>query len=199
MIRSYLHPIKKAELFDQPKLKEPSFDRFVVFDIETTGLSRSDSIIELGAVLVVGGKAVKEMSTLVRPHGTIPSVVEEITGITNIMTANAPKSEDVILAFLDFIGNDVLLGHNIASFDSKFIAREASEIGKQVKNPLFDTLTYARRLRRCGAPLPECLSLASLTDFFGIVQDTHHRALDDAIANIKVFECLKKLDICTAK
>lgn len=199
MIKSYLHPIEKAEIYREERLDSPDFDRFVAFDIETTGLSRTDSIIELGAVLVAGGKRIKEMNTLVRPRHSIPSLVEEITGITNIMVAHAPKPEDTVLAFLDFIGNDILLGHNIAAFDCKFIANEAANIGKQVRNPLFDTLTYARRLRRRGAYLPDKLTLASLVDFFGIAQNTHHRALDDAIANIEVFKCLKALDMTPAK
>lgn len=115
------------------------------------------------------------------------------------MVAYAPKPEDMILAFLDFIGDDILLGHNIVSFDSKFIAVEASNIGKQIKNPIFDTLTYARRLRKMGVPLPDSLGLSNLVDFFGIRQDTHHRALDDTLANIEVFKCLRALDMNYAK
>lgn len=176
-----------------PVTKNTDFKDFVAFDIETTGLARNEEIIEIGAVKVSGNKATGKFSMLVKPRKYIPYLIEEVTGITNIMVSDAPEIEEVLPDFLDFIGDSVLLGHNIVSFDSKFICREAANLGINIKNPLFDTLTYAKGLRKsCG--LPDKLSLASLTDFFGISVNARHRAFDDALANTKVYFCLKALE-----
>ena len=176
-----------------PVTKNADFSDFVAFDIETTGLARNEEIIEIGAVKVSGNKATGKFNTLVKPRKYIPYLIEEVTGITNIMVSDAPEIEDVLPDFLKFIGDSVLIGHNIVSFDSKFICREAAGLGINIKNPLFDTLTYAKALRK-NCELPDKLSLASLIDFFGISVNAHHRAFDDALANTKVFFCLKALE-----
>ena len=192
-MKSYLHPPKKVEPIAPPVIKDPNFEDFVAFDLETTGLRRTEDIIEIGAIRVRDGRAVSRFSTLVRPRKSIPYVIEELTGISNIMLSDAPKIEDVIPSFIEFIGDDILLGHNIVSYDSKFICREAAELGILIKNPLFDTLTYAKALKKI-APMPDSLCLTSLIDHFGISRENGHRAYDDALANIKVFYCLRALE-----
>lgn len=192
-MKSYLHPPKKIEPIAPPVLKEVSFEDFTALDLETTGLKRTEDIIEIGAIRVRGGRAVSRFSTLVRPRKSVPYVIEELTGISNIMLTDAPKIEDVLPSFLEFIGDDILLGHNIVSYDSKFICREAAELGILIKNPLFDTLTYARTLKKT-LPMPDSLCLTSLIDHFGISRENGHRAYDDALANIKVFYCLRALE-----
>ncbi|MBQ8207421.1 MAG: 3'-5' exonuclease [Clostridia bacterium] len=192
-MKSYLNPPKKVDIIPPPVITDPNFDDFVVFDIETTGLSRTEEIIEIGAIRVRGGKGTEKFSSLVRPKKSVPYLIQEITGITNIMLSNAPKIDEVLPSFLDFIGEDILLGHNIVSFDSKFICREAAEIGINLKNPLFDTLTYAKRLKKRTA-MPESLSLTSLCSAFGIKNDSAHRAYDDALANAKVFYLLRAIE-----
>lgn len=179
---------------EPPVLEDASFDRFVVFDIETTGLSRSEDIIEIGALKIAGTRATEKFSTFVKPSKPIPYNIQQITGITNEFVADAPSIDTVIRDFIEFAGDNILLGHNIVSFDSKFICKAAEKLGLRIKNPLFDTLTYAKRLKKAQCCLPQSLALASLVDHFGIEVNAHHRAFDDALATAKVFLCLKALE-----
>ena len=190
-MKSYLHPPKRVEIIPPPVICDPNFEEFTVFDIETTGLARTNDIIEIGALKVRNKKVIDKFSTLVRPRKSIPYLIEEITGIDNLMVLDAPKIEDALPDFLDFIGDDILLGHNIVSFDSKFICREAAELGINIKNQLFDTLTYAKRLKKSGVPMPDSLSLDVLCQLFKIERNAAHRAYDDALANAKVFFLLR--------
>lgn len=192
-MKSYLHPPIKVTPIPPPVISTPNFDNFVALDLETTGLKRTEEIIEIAAIRVRDGKAVRRFDTLVRPRKHIPSLIEEITGITNIMVSDAPRIEDVMPDFLRFIGDDVLLGHNIVSYDSKFICREAALLGSQIENQLFDTLTYARKLKKI-TDLPTSLSLTSLSDFFKIPRENAHRAYDDTLATIKVFYLLRSIE-----
>lgn len=177
-----------------PVICDPNFEEFTVFDIETTGLARTNDIIEIGAIKVRNKKVSKKFSSLVRPRKSIPYLIQEITGINNLMVLDAPRIEEVLPDFLDFIGDDILLGHNIVSFDSKFICREAAELGINIKNPLFDTLTYAKKLKKSGVPMPDSLSLDVLSQLFKIERNAAHRAYDDALANAKVFFLLRALE-----
>lgn len=101
----------------------------MVFDLETTGISRVyDEVVEISAVKVRGGKVVDEFSTLVNPGRHIPSGASQVNGITDQMVAYAPRFVKVLQEFLDFTEGYPLVGHNIASFDMKFICRERGEI-----------------------------------------------------------------------
>lgn len=192
-VKSYLYPPKKVDVIPPPVITDPSFEDFTVFDIETTGLKRTEEIIEIGAIRVRGGKGVAKFSVLVRPRKSIPYLIQEVTGITNEMVSTAQRIEDVLPNFLDFIGDDILLGHNIVSFDSKFICREAANMGINLKNPLFDTLTYAKKLKKL-TEMPQSLSLTTLCECLNISRDNAHRAYDDALANAKVFYLLRAIE-----
>ena len=193
-MKSYLNPPKRVEIIPPPVLSDPNFEEFTVFDIETTGLARTNDIIEIGAIKVRSKKVTEKFSTLVRPRKSIPYLIQEITGIDNLMVLDAPKIEEALPNFFDFIGDDILLGHNIVSFDSKFICREAAELGINLKNPLFDTLTYAKRLKKNGVPMPDSLSLDVLCQLLKIERNSAHRAYDDALANAKVFFLLRAIE-----
>lgn len=192
-MKSYLHGIEKCDIPSPKKISDPSFEAFTAVDIETTGLKRTECIIEIAAIKVRNYKAVGKFCTLVRPKKYIPSLIEEITGITNIMVSDAPRIEEVIPEFVKFVGDDILLGHNIVSFDSKFLCREAAEVGLSLNNKLFDTLTYARRLKKL-TDMPSSLSLTALNEFFGIERESAHRAYDDALSNVKLFYTLRALE-----
>lgn len=164
---------------------------YVVFDLETTGTSPfSDSIIEISAVKVKGGSIIDTFSTLVDPQRSIPYHATLVNQITDEMVAGAPAIREALAGFLDFIGDCVLVGHNIQSFDLKFIYREAQGLfGKDVTNDFIDTLYMARNC------LPQ-LSHHKLTDlaaYFHIAADGAHRALNDCIMNQKCYEQMAKL------
>lgn len=163
---------------------------YCVFDLETTGCSTEyDEIIEISAVKVNNGKVIDTYSSLVNPLRKIPFDASRINHITDDMVKDAPVFEPVFTEFLDFVGDMVLVGHNIHTFDMRFICRDAEKFwGKTVGNDYIDTLAVARSY------LPGLFgySLGALAEHYGIETDGAHRALADCIMNQQVFECLGK-------
>ena len=165
-------------------------DNYVLFDLETTGLSPdTDAIIEISALKVDGGEVIDEFSTLVDPGFHIPYMASSINGITDDMVTGSPKIDQALRDFVAFAGDSILVGHNIRNFDLRFIQRDAMNIlGKPIPNEYVDTLAVARRC------LPELSSrsLGSLAYHYGISYDGAHRALADCHINKKVYDCLIK-------
>lgn len=169
-------------------------DTFVVFDIETTGLSKeTESITEIGAVKVVGGKIIDRFSTFVNPERPIPAEITKLTGITNEMVADAPVITEILPKFLEFCQDAVLVAHN-ANFDTGFIRLNAErKCGIEVKNTVLDTLELSRAL------LPELKKhkLDIVCEQLGVSLEGHHRAVNDAEATAEVF--LKFIDMLVEK
>lgn len=162
---------------------------YVSVDIETTGLGvNSCSIIEIGAVHVRDGEIISEFSSLCNPHIDIDPEVSKLTGITNDMVRCAPEMSRVIGDFCEFIGDHILVGHNIASFDSCVLYDAfAACLGFPMYNDMIDTMRIARR----ALPfVPNC-KLNTLLDHFSIHNDQAHRALSDAICTHQLYERLK--------
>lgn len=187
-MKSYLHE-ETPYVFDV--LTSANFNSFVALDFETTGLSDKSEIIEIGAVKVIDNKATESFSTLICPNFLVSPQTESITGLTNAILADQPELFEVFPSFCDFIGDHILLGHNIVNFDSKFLLRAAVKFGKTPKNPFFDTLAFARRINR-EHHIFKALNLEYLTDYFGIDTKRHHRALDDALSAARLYYCLRK-------
>lgn len=163
---------------------------YVVFDLETTGLSPDgDDIIEISAVKVKGGKVQETFSTLVNPGRPIPKAATRVNGITDDMVADAPNLSKAMGQFLDFVGKQVLVGHNIASFDLKFLSCAMMELyGKDMENNYIDTLFMARS---CLKELSRH-RLVDLASYFHISTEGAHRALNDCMMNQRCFEEMAK-------
>ena len=163
---------------------------YVVFDLETTGISRVyDEVVEISAVKVRGGKVVDEFSTLVNPGRHIPAGASQVNGITDQMVAHAPRFVKVLQEFLDFTEGYPLVGHNIASFDMKFICRDAEKYyGSVPVNDYVDTLPLARK----HLPNLSHHKLTDLASYYGLTTDGAHRALNDCRMNQQVYECMVK-------
>lgn len=152
---------------------------YVIFDIETTGLSvTSNKIIELAGVKMKEGKEIDRFSTFIDPHERIPYNIQQLTNITDDMVKGAPELEEMLPKFLEFVGDAVLVAHN-ARFDIGFIQANCKQLGlPEVKNPVLDTLELARLL----FPTLKNHRLNTLTDKFKVNLENHHRAIDDSIA-----------------
>ena len=161
---------------------------YVIFDLETTGISPNyDEVIEISALKVKGGEVVDEFNTLVNPGRKIPFGATKVNGITNAMVAEAPAFSHVLAEFLDFAEGLVLVGHNIARFDMKFIWRDAEQyFGEIPQNNYVDTLQVARK----HLPKMEHHRLVDLAEHYGISSEGAHRALNDCYMNQKVYECM---------
>lgn len=174
----------------QGKLLNEYIEDYVVFDLETTGVSPyNDEVIEISAVKARKGKVVEEFSQLVNPKRTIPFAASRVNNITDDMVSDAPFFDEVLRHFLEFVGEDVLVGHNIQSFDMKFIYRDCERYFHQlITNDYVDTLILAKRC------FPEWRHrrLGDLADYYGISTQGAHRALADCRMNQRVFELLGK-------
>lgn len=164
---------------------------YVVFDLETTGISvAKDDIIEISAIKVVNHQVTEEFSTLVNPERHIPSGATAVNGITDDMVRSAPKLETALSDFLDFIGKDILVGHNIHTFDTNFVYDAALGLfHKEVRNDYIDTLYMARSC------LPHLAHhrLLDVSEYFKISTQGAHRALCDCTMNQLCYEELGKL------
>ena len=163
---------------------------YVVFDLETTGISpETDAIIEISAIKVIAHQVTEEFSTLVNPGRHIPAAATAVNNITDDMVRNAPELTQALGEFLRCVGDMVLVGHNIHTFDTNFIYDAVWQVcGKEFCNDYVDTLYMARQC------LPE-LSHHTLTDVaahFRIETEGAHRALADCVMNQKCYEELGK-------
>jgi DNA polymerase III epsilon subunit family exonuclease len=164
-----------------PSLEEAEF---VVFDLETTGLSATRCrICEIGAVRVRGLELVDSFQSLVNPGVALPDPVARLTGLRDRELRRAPAVAGVLTRFLGFAGDELLVAHN-ARFDQRFLERQLLlRHGRRLSEPPLCTAALARRLlegrlRRVG--------LASLAHFFGVPTTPCHRALPDAEATAQV-------------
>lgn len=149
---------------------------FVSLDIETTGLSTLyDEIIELAAVKYRDGKSVGTFSSLVKPINPVSDFVTQLTGITNTMLQDAPSLSEILPVFLNFVGADIVVGHNI-NFDINFIYDACESLGlTPFSNDFVDTMRIARRMYK---NLPNH-KLDTLIDYFDLNHREIHRGLSD--------------------
>lgn len=161
---------------------------YVVFDIETTGLSSYyNEIIEISAIKVRNDKVVDRFSSLVKPNARISSFITKLTGITNEMVVDAPCIDKVLEEFISFIGDDILVGHNV-SFDVNFVNTNLVMLGYgALTNDYVDNLMIARRV------LTELRHhrLGDLADYYLIDTTGAHRGLKDSYITHQIFLKLK--------
>ena len=180
-----------------PERTVPDFNSFVCFDLETSGTygaANGDApaeITEIGAVRVVNGEITETFSQLVNPGRKILPRIVRITHITDEMVADQPGPEEAIRRFADFVGDSVLVGHNIKQSDLHYIDTAARRAGLRLENAFFDTYRFARTLR--DAQGWKSLKLEYLSEAFGIAQPDAHRAWCDAQANALLYEKLREL------
>ena len=170
-------------------LSTPLFDvTFCVLDLETTGGSPRDcAITEIGAVKYRGGELLGTFQTLVDPGLPIPPLITILTGITEAMVVEAPDIGIALPTFLEFIGNAVIVGHNIR-FDISFLNAAADLHGYPLlSNDTVDTAGLGRRLVREEV---RNMRLQTLAAHFRSPVTPIHRALDDARATAHVLHGL---------
>ncbi len=163
---------------------------YVVFDLETTGLNpKVDEIIEIGAVKIKNGQIIDQFSTLIRPKHPIPPKITELTGIQNTDVAKAPTIDEILSKFVEFCGTSPLVAHN-ASFDYGFLKGWAKKLNIPLKATVIDTLAFSRAIIKDV----KNHKLNTLTAYFGITLENHHRAVDDCKATGELF--LRLLEEC---
>lgn len=163
-------------------------DTLVAVDIETTGLDpKSDKVIEIGAVKVVEGKITESFDTLVNPKRRLSEFITGLTGITDKMLKEAPDEEEAFQKFLAFAGEEILLGHHLI-FDYSFLKKIAVTQKLTFERKGIDTLKIARAC----LPQVEKHTLEYLCSYYQIVNQHAHRACEDAMATIALYQRLKE-------
>lgn len=150
---------------------------YTAIDIETTGLDpKLEKMIEVGAVKVRNGQITDCFESLVQPGRKLSETITKLTGITDETLKGAPEPKEVIPKLLDFLGEDILLGHSIM-FDYSFLKRAAVNLGFAFEKKGIDTLKIARaKLQNL-----ESRRLDFLCNYYKIPHQAH-RAMEDAKA-----------------
>ncbi len=193
-------PISRDQYPDPVETRDSDLSDFVAFDLETTGLStRFDSIIEIGAIRVVNGvideSAKFVFQELAKPFDRrVSEEVQQLTGITNDDIKDARDMWDVFADFMNFVGDDVLVGYNCMSFDSRFMVRAGRYANIIIRNKYFDVMHYADQFKSQLDIDAKKVSLGELSDKLKIENPMAHRALSDAITTARVFLKLKEMD-----
>jgi DNA polymerase-3 subunit epsilon len=161
---------------------------FAVVDLETTGTAPGRSrIIEVGAAKFRGGECLGTFQTLVNPGCEVPPFITVLTGITEAVLIPAPSIEEVLPTLVEFLGDAVLVGHNLR-FDTSFLDAALHASGRRpLQQPRVDTLALARRL--LAGEVPD-RRLSTLARFFRTGTEPNHRALDDVLATAEVLHGL---------
>lgn len=161
---------------------------YVVFDLETTGTNpNGDAIIEISGIKVRNQKITDTFSRLVNPGRPIPYHATAVNGITDEMVSEEPELSEILPEFLDFIGEDILVGHNIHTFDMRFIWNAVEALfGNTISNDYIDTLMMARHC------LPQLShhKLVDIASYYHISTEGAHRALNDCMMNQQCYEYL---------
>lgn len=160
-----------------PSHRELAEETFIVFDVETTGLSAVyDKIIELAAVRMYKGNVVDTFEAFINPGVSLSQTIINLTGITDSMLKDAPTEADVIPKFREFCADSILVAHN-ASFDMGFLNKGYERVGlPEAANPVIDTLELSRFLH----PQLKSHRLNTLAKRYKINLEQHHRAVFDA-------------------
>ena len=171
---------------------------YVVFDLETTGLSPiNDEITEIGAVKVIDGKVSDTFEMLVKPNQKISQKITDLTGISNEMVKDKPPIEEVLPKFIDFIEGLPLVGHNV-DFDYGFLLENYNRVyKKEFRRKRSCTMKMYRKWYKdhYGENAPSSklgdviLELLGNEEYLSYLSNSH-RGLNDAEFTQKVYEKL---------
>ena len=168
-------------------------ENYCIIDLETTGLDADfDEIIEMSAIKVRNREIIDRFSSLANIGDIeLDEYITELTGITSEMLASAPTLDLVLSDFLNFVGNDIVIGHNV-NFDINFIYDDSIRLlDKVFSNDFVDTLRLSRRL------LPDLPKhkLSFIADHYNVNYSNAHRAMADCEITYKCYLELEKESI----
>jgi DNA polymerase III subunit epsilon len=158
--------------------------KYAIIDVETTGgTAKSERITEIAVVVHDGNAILEQYSTLLNPERSIPWHITNITGISDDMVKNAPKFYEVAKKIVELTEGAIFVAHNV-TFDYSFVREEFARLGFPFVRKQLCTV----RLSRKAFPGLPSYSLSNLKKHFKIYAEKSHRALDDTLATVEVFE-----------
>ncbi|MBL7714205.1 MAG: hypothetical protein JNL01_01980 [Bdellovibrionales bacterium] len=158
---------------------------WIILDFETTGVDPATSeIIEIGAVKMQGIEKIGSFHSLVKPDAAIPNVIQKLTGITDAMVADAPGISEVVLGFLDFLGDSPIVAHHSA-LEKGFLDRHVAPFAQRAEFNVENSIDALALI----IPESPSHSMETMRKWAGVDSENAHRADKDAE------DCLKILTI----
>ncbi len=195
-----LHPLARTNLEALDHLaagQSARSLRYVIFDLETTGLNLNrDRVVSAAAYRVSDGRIAlgDVFSSLVSPGRDIPPSAVRIHGIMPSMVNQAPSFAEVFEKFLGYLGTDILVGYHVG-FDLHFLNIYMQQAhGFPLQNLVLDAQCMCRRvcfpphLRSYARRLKNYQDLDTVAKHFGIEIQERHTALGDALATAMIFQ-----------
>ena len=181
--------IRKArEMSRRKRGAKPLPERYIVVDLETTGLSAAEhEIIEIGAILVNNRQIEARFHSLIKAKAKIPQSIATLTGLTDkILQQEGRELAEVVSEFLMFAGELPVISHN-ADFDFGFLRAACENCDLPLfSNQCIDTLALARRLLENM----KNYKLVTLLNHFGIEMSGVHRSTEDCLSTKQLYEKL---------
>lgn len=164
--------------------------RYVICDIEATGLDEHKEIIEIALITYEDGKVLEVYETLINPLRPISEFIQDLTSISSKDLQQAPKFYDVAEGIKRRLEGAVFVSHN-TDFDLGLLRKKFEEMGESLKVKNFCTLKVAQ----IEIPGMKSYTLDALCSFFSIKMRNRHRAIGDAEATLELFKELLELRI----
>lgn len=186
-----MHRVRQVS--NRKRIGNPPSERYVVVDVETTGLSAAEhEIIEIGAIIVNMKEVEAKFHALVKAKGRIPPSISTLTGLSNENLERDGKILATVMPdFLAFVQDLPVVSHN-AEFDYQFLRSACEQCNLPLfSNPCIDTLALARRLLNDV----KNYKLATLIEYFGIQASCIHRSTDDCLTTKQIYEKLIELQL----
>ena len=175
---------------------DKELNRFVMYDLETSGFKDSDHIIEIGAIYVEDGKVVDGFDKLCNPGIFINQRITQVTNITNDMLKDKESEESVLKEFIEWVhskNTDVCVGHNIDAFDNRMLNAACKKYRQQMPfHRTLDTLKMARNLKLKERGVVQDYKQETLANEYCHFTYSAHRAIQDVEALFRIFEVLRK-------
>jgi len=163
---------------------------YAIIDIETTGaVYKYGKITEIAILIHNGERITDQFTTLINPEIDIPLPITRLTGISNAMVADAPRFYEVARRIVEITAGRIFVAHNVM-FDYRFIQEELKRLGYDFSRKRICTVQLSRKL----LPGKLSYSLGNICRETGITIEGRHRAAGDALATVKLFEKLLRLE-----
>lgn len=179
-----------------------TYDKFIIFDTESTGLQPNNTyskLLEIGAVKVEKNQIVDRFDLIINPGCDVSNKITKLTGITREMAKEGEEYYTAIRKFKEWCdGEYIFIGHNV-QHDLNFINFFGKQCGIEFNNPSIDTQKLARNIldlktwSSINKNIKRSFGLDVLSSLFKIDNKNHHRAINDAEVTWKIYENLKKV------
>lgn len=163
---------------------------YISFDLEFNKHQDKTHLIQVSAVHFKDGEEVGAFDSYVYTDVPLKSFINGLTGITSETLKNAPKVEEVLQKFQDFVGALPLVGYNAAKSDLPILLEHGFDYRDQYKVDLYDEAFERRSSDLHGIANLKLQTVASFLGFKG----QSHNSLEDARMTAQIYEAFLDSD-----